>query len=107
MKRVLTILTIAVAVVFAISMDSPRASAGTIAGVLNPTGVGVQVPQGGGDIGGVCGGDGVEGDPDDLGGGFRSTSGQAKPAGGDDKPLVPPMIEVLLKVHTIWLSILR
>jgi hypothetical protein len=107
MKRVLTILTIALAVVFAISLDSPNASAGPTAGVVAPTVVGAQVPQGGNDIGGVCGGDGVQGDPDDLGGGFRSTNGQGKPAGGDDKPELPPLIDVLLRVHTIWLSILR
>jgi hypothetical protein len=107
MKRVLTILTIALAVVFSLSLDSPSALAGTTTGVVAPTVGGAQAPQGGGDIGGVCGGDGVEGDPDDLGGGFRSTSGHGKPAGGDDKPPLPPLIEVLLRVQTIWLSILR
>ena len=71
MKKVLTTFAIAFAVVLAVSIDCPIVLADYADDVGSPPVEGVQVPPGGQGISGVCGGDG---DPDDLGGGFRSTT---------------------------------
>ncbi len=104
MNRVLTTLAIVFAVVLTVSIDCPVVLADYAGDVGSPPGEGVQIPPGGQGISGVCGEDG---DPDDLGGGFRSTRGQTKETTGRTKPPAPPLFDLMLHVQRIWMMILR
>ncbi len=107
MKRVLMTVAIALAVVFAVSLDCPAVSAGYVEDVGSPSHHGVQVPPVEHGVSGVCGGGSSEGDPDDLGGGFRSTNGQTKQTIGEIKPPVTPLVTMMLNAQRIWFLILH
>jgi len=104
MKNVLTTLAIVFAVALAVSIDCPVVLADFAGDSGPPIEGGIQATPGGEGISGVCGG---EGDPDDLGGGFRSSHGQTKETKGDTKPPVPPLTDVMLLLQRIWMMILR
>jgi hypothetical protein len=107
MKKVLMILAIAVAVFFAASFDCPDAKAGFADNPTTPPAEGVQPPGDGHGISGVCGGENSDGDPDDLGGGFRSSSRTTRQSAVEVKPPVPPLVSFMLSVQQVWLIILR
>jgi hypothetical protein len=107
MKRVLVTFAIVFTVFIAVSFACPDASAGCTDDLRSLSVGGVQAPQGSGDQSGLCGGDSSEGDPDDLGGGFRSTNGRTKQGVGENKQPVTPLIDLMLTVQRIWAMILR
>jgi hypothetical protein len=107
MKRVLATFVVAFAMVLAVSLNCPNAYASDSDGVGSPSMGGVQSPQGGQGVDILCGGGNAEGDPDDLGGGFRSTSGQIKQSINEIKPPVTLLVHLMLSAQRVWMMILR
>jgi len=107
MKSVLMALAIVLAVIVAVTLDCPYASASFAENAGSRSGEVLQPPQDTEGSSGVCGGDGTAGDPDDLGGGFRTTAKQAgQPVGGTKLPTTTA-VSLMLTVQRIWMSILR
>lgn len=107
MKPVLMICALTIALTFAVSVDCQDAAAGYADNPGESAVEAVQLPPGGQGIHGACGGGSADGDPDDLGGGFRSTNGQTREAVVVVKPPVLTTLMMLtLRAQQIWMTIL-
>jgi hypothetical protein len=106
MNKVLMISAIAVIMACAVAADCPNAMASYTDNRSTPSVEGVQPPSGGQGDSVVCGGGSAEGDPDDLGGGFRSTNGPTKQSVGEIKPPVPPFVDFRLSVQRFWMMLI-
>jgi hypothetical protein len=91
---VILVVTFGNAVAFAASREGDLAPAGEIRPPVSENG-----------SGGLCGEGGVEGDPDDLGGGFRSTSGLTKDDLKQVAPPLTPFAKFLFGVQAYWMMI--
>jgi hypothetical protein len=107
MKKVLAILAIVFAVAFVVSFDCPRAIASIGDEGGSPPVAGIQTPDGDHHVSGVCGGGSSEGDPDDLGGGFRGTNGLPKPLVDELTPTLNTVAKLVHAAQLFWMTILH
>lgn len=105
MRKVLTTLAVVLTLTLVLALDSApahaagRDGAGVPAGEIRPP-----VDQNG--SGGMNGQGGVTGDPDDLGGGFRSTSGPRKKDLKVVQPPLTPYERLAFSVRLYWMVII-